>query len=295
MQESWKLDFEKNGVIGPFKVYEPEEAKEILAKIRLNNQDRKHILYDNQVNYDRHFDIPELSQHVGQLAIIEKLRVLLGDDILCWRTEFFPKFPGDKGTEWHQVEDYRYASGEPQLIPIDNCPSDIPMDLTVWTTFTDATIDNGCMKFLPGSHKFRYYDESKEISTGRNGNYSSLDADTQFFGYNFQDFKIDPFWEPNEAEALPMEMKPGECVIFTARCVHASYPNITKRSTRFAISARYVPTFVRVYPEQSTLNAHGTMFDLSNYGCVQVSGEDHYAHNKIRHENNRGMLFPHCG
>ena len=292
MQEQWKKDFEKSGVIGPFKVYEPEEAKELLARIRINNLDRSHILFDNDVNYDRHFDIPELTQHVGQYAIIEKIRALLGNDIFCWRSEFFPKFPGDKGTEWHQVEDYRYASGEPQLIPIDNHPLEVPMDLTVWTAFTEATKENGCMKFLPGSHKFRYYDESKQIHTGREKEYRSIEAETQFFGYNFSDFKVDPFWEPNEAEALAMEMKPGECVIFSARCVHASYPNTSKRSTRFAITARYVPGFVRVYPDQTTLKAHGTVFDVSKHACVLVSGEDKYRHNRVTQMNNRGEKFP---
>lgn len=290
--KEWKHDFEKNGFIGPIKIYEPSEAKALLAKIRLNNLDRKYILFDNDVNYDRHFDIPELTEHIGQRAIIERLRMLLGNDIFCWRTEFFPKFPGDKGTEWHQVEDYRYASGEPQLIPIQNYPSGIPMDLTVWTAFTDATKENGCMKFLPGSHKFRYYDESKKPLTGRDTNYKSIEADTQFFGYNFADFKVDPYWEPNEAEALAMEMQAGECVIFTARCVHASFPNITRRLTRFAITARYVPSFVRVYPDQDRLNAHGTTFDLKQHGCVLVSGEDKYKHNRIRQTNNRGMAFP---
>jgi non-heme Fe2+,alpha-ketoglutarate-dependent halogenase len=289
----WKQDFEKNGVIGPFKVYEPEEAKELLNKIRINNLDRSHILFDNDVNYDRHFDIPELTQHVGQLAITEKLRAVFGhENILCWRSEFFPKFPGAKGTEWHQVEDYRYASGEPQLVPIENYPLEAPLDLTVWTSFTDATLENGCMKFLPGSHRVRYFDESKQPAGGREQVYKSIEADTQFFGYNFADFKVDPFWEPDESQALAMEMKPGECVIFSARCVHASFPNITKRSTRFAITARYVPSYVRVYPDTEILKAHGAEFDLRNYGCVLVSGQDEYGHNRIRTTNNRGIHFP---
>jgi non-heme Fe2+,alpha-ketoglutarate-dependent halogenase len=89
-----------------------------------------------------------------------------------------------------------------------------------------------------------------------------------------------------------MEMRAGECVIFTARCVHASHPNVTARSTRLAITCRYVPTHVRVYPDWNSFRAHGGDFDLGDYGCVLVSGEDRFKHNRIRSESNHGEPFP---
>ncbi|NJM31592.1 MAG: chlorinating enzyme [Limnobacter sp.] len=283
--------FNENGFLGPIKLYEPEQAKAILQKIRLNNLERSHILFDNDVNYDRHFDIPELTQHIGHPTIVEKISSILGQDILCWRSEFFPKFPKSSGTEWHQVSNYQYATGTPMLRPtLENYSG--PLDLTVWTAFTEATIENGCMKFLPGSHKKLYYDESKDVGRGRTEQYRSVTADSDFFGYDFQEFKIDKDWIPDENEAVSMVMQPGECVIFSARCVHGSHPNVTERNTRFAITARYTPTHVKVYSGMDTFQAHGSFFDLSNYGCVLVSGEDHYKHNKIRTENNLGERFP---
>ena len=292
VEKEYDIDFFwENGFIGPIKIYEPDEARDFLQRIRINNQDRSHILFDNDVNYDRHFDIPELTQHVGHPKIIEVIRQIIGNDILSWRTEFFPKFPGSSGTEWHQVANYQYASGKPQLVatqPKEN----IPIDLTVWTTFTDATQENGCMKFMPGSHKKLYFDESIVPASGRDNKYESVKADTGFFGYNFADFKVDPDWEPDESQAVTLEMKPGECVIFTAKCMHASHPNTSERSTRFAISSRYVPTHVRVYPDMKELRVHGGHFDLTNYGTVLVSGEDTFHHNNIRKTNNRGTPFP---
>lgn len=86
-------------------------------------------------------------------------------------------------------------------------------------------------------------------------------------------------------------MEPGECLIFTARCIHGSHPNITERSTRFAISSRYVPTHVKVYPGMEGFSAHGGQFDLEDYGTVLVSGEDKYKHNIIRDKNNLDMPF----
>jgi len=284
-----KQKFLADGVIGPFKIYEPEKAKEILSKIRKNNLDKTRRVFDNEVNYDRHLDIPELAKHIGNPQIVKRVADILGQDVLCWRTEFFPKFPGAQGTEWHQVGTYQYANGTPMLEATEGDDSSI-MDLTVWTAFTDATIETACMRFIPGTHKGKYYDETKTINR-KEGDYSSVLSETGFYGYNFEEFKIDPNWMPEEQETISMEMKAGECVIFTARCVHASHANTSDRLTRFAISSRYVPTHVKVYPNMDKFYAHGASFNLNNYGCVVVSGKDNYGHNKIRNKDQNGTLF----
>lgn len=283
--------FEKNGFLGPFKLYEPEEAREILKTVRQKNVDRSKALYDNDVNYDRHFDISELSRYICHPKIVRRLQSIVGSNILCWRTEFFPKYPGSKGTEWHQVEVYQYTTGIAQLVPTARLDS-IPMELTVWTTFTEANKENGCLKFMPGSHKKWYFDEFIAPKIGRDSIYEPIQSDTSFFGYNFTEFKVNPNWEPDESEAVAVEMEAGECVIFTARCMHGSFPNTTKRSTRFAITARYVPTHVKVYSDQTHFTEHGGFFDLTNYGCVLVSGANQYNYNRLRTENNLGEHFP---
>ncbi|MEM8908916.1 MAG: chlorinating enzyme [Bacteroidota bacterium] len=285
-----KALFFKQGFIGPFRIYEEKEAKHILRQVRIKNNIRTNILFNNDVNYDRHFDISELSRHVCNPGIVGRVSSILGEDLICWRSEFFPKFPGAKGTEWHQVGDHSYATGEPMLVPTAQ-QEGMPLDLTVWTAFTDATIENGCLKFMPGSQNKMYFDSSKVIETGRDAAYRSVEADTSFYGYNFADFKIDDSWEPDESKAVAMEMKPGECVLFSSKCMHGSYPNITERNTRFAISARYLATHVQVYPNAESFQAHGGHFDLTHYGPILVSGKDDYGHNRLRTENNLGETF----
>ncbi|WP_347469597.1 chlorinating enzyme [Burkholderia stagnalis] len=284
--------FFRDGFYGPFVVYPPDTAKSMLASIRRQSQDMSRAIFQNSCNYDRHFDIDELAAHVENEVIISHARAILGDDLLCWRSEYFPKFPGAKGTEWHQVERFQYTTGSPQLQPVDGQPGDVPFELTVWTAFTESTIDNGCMKFLPGSHRTKYFDESIEPTTGRNQRYDPISADeTAFFGYNFSEFKVDPDWAPDESEACSMEMKPGESVMFMAKCVHGSHPNITKNKTRFAFTTRYVSPDVLVYPGQDTFVEHGGFFDLGQYGVVHVSGKDTFQHNRTRHSTNTGYRF----
>jgi non-heme Fe2+,alpha-ketoglutarate-dependent halogenase len=287
--EEQALFFEQ-GFIGPFKVYEPEEAKNLLRQIRIKTSDHSNILHDNTLNYDRHFDVSELSNHICNPKIVGRLNSIMGGNVNLWRTEIFQKLPGSKGTEWHQVQDYSYATGKPQLEPTDTEPG-IPFDLTVWTTFTDSTTANGCLKLMPGSHNELFFDESKETSVGREDLYSAVGSDTSFYGYNFSDFKVDPNWAPDESKAAVMVMNPGEAVIFSARCMHGSFPNTSDRSIRYAIACRYVQGQVKVYPETEKFRAHGVDFDLKDWGCVQVSGDDIYQHNKFRSKNNLGEPF----
>ncbi|UZO79155.1 phytanoyl-CoA dioxygenase family protein [Aquimarina sp. ERC-38] len=286
-----KKKFFEQGFIGPFKLYEPKEAKNIFKQIRIKSADTSNTLHNNPLNYDRHFDISELTNHICHPGIVDRLSSIMGEDVILWRMEYFPKYPGSKGTEWHQVQDYSYATGKPQLIPTDTT-SGIPFDLTVWTCFTESTRKNGCLKLMPGSHNKMFFDETKKPSEGRNKLYTAVDSDTGFYGYNFSDFKVDNNWQPDESKAVVMEMEPGECVIFSARCMHSSFPNTSERSTRFAVACRYVQSHVKVYPDTNEFRAHGSDFDLSRWGCVQVSGVDKYGHNKFRTDNNLGQPFP---
>ncbi len=287
--------FNEDGFVGPVKLYEPDEAAELLREIRIKNQDTSRRIFKNDVNYDRHFDIPELSRHVMHPTIRKYITSILGPDALLWRTEFFAKFPGSVGTEWHQVRDYSYATGTPQILPTES-EWNAYIDITVWTTFTPATTETGCMRFVRGSHRRQIFDESKTPSRGREKEYDKdyqtmYTEATGFYGYDFSEFLIDPSWEPAPEDVVNMELQPGEALIFSAACVHGSLPNTTDRQTRFAYTSRYVPTHVRVYPDLETYSAHGTEFDLSEYGPVLIAGEDRYGHNKIRATNNLGQPF----
>lgn len=282
--------FNQDGFVGPVKLYEPDEAAELLREIRIKNQDTSRRIFKNDVNYDRHFDIPELTRHVMHPTIRKYITSILGPDVLLWRTETLAKFPGSVGTEWHQVRDYSYAMGKPQILPTET-EWNAYIDITVWTTFTPASTETGCMRFVRGSHRSQIFDEYKTPSRGREKEYDMDTEATRFWGYDFAEFLIDSSWEPAPADVVNMEMQPGEAVIFSAACVHGSLPNTTERQTRFAYTSRYVPTHVRVYPDLESFSAHGAEFDLSEYGPVLIAGEDRYGHNKIRATNNLGQPF----
>src|SRR5690348_48858 len=94
--------FHEQGYFGPFKVYEIEEMQKIWRRERLRLMDRGNAIYQEEAaqsgntnisNYDRHMDSDFLADHVCHPAVVEKVASVLGPDVLCWRTEFFPKYP----------------------------------------------------------------------------------------------------------------------------------------------------------------------------------------------------------
>lgn len=85
-------------------------------------------------------------------------------------------------------------------------------------------------------------------------------------------------------------MKAGQFVIFTAKCVHGSLPNVSDQ-TRMAFSSRYVPPSVKVYDGINKLTEFGDSIDLDYFGCVLVSGEDKHEKNKMHKENFNGKPF----
>lgn len=296
-------DFHENGWAGPFTLYQPEEMEEAFKRLRPQLLDVRKAIYKadeavsgvtNLSNYDRHFDVPFLADHICRPEIVDRVGSIVGRDILCWRTEFFPKYPGDEGTDWHQAGTFANvaASKKPQIEWPEG--SNGRGTLTVWTAFTESTVENGCMQIIPGSHKTIYYDETKKMEYDAT-RINKMDKDgvkRGFFGYDYRQLQVDPDWRPDESKAVSLVMRPGQFIIFWSTLLHASHPHSGKTNKmRLGFAARYVPSSVRVYPYSSTLDEFGGKANLENYGVVLVSGEDKLGQNKIATHTIRGEAF----
>jgi len=295
--------FERDGYIGPIKIYEPEEMEERWNTIRRQLPDRSRAIYPDDAiggvtnisNYDRHLDIDLLSEHIMREEIVDRVVSILGPDVLCWRTEFFPKYPGDEGTDWHQAATFANASKKPQILwPSEDGKPAFGGTITVWTAFTDSTKKNGCLQLMPGTHRHMNYDESLPMEYDPDAiNKREKDGVKRgFFGYDYRQLQKDPNWKPDESKAFPLVMKRGECVIFWSTLMHASLPHTgDKKDYRMGFAARYVPTQVRVYPDTDVVSEYGGGIPLDNYGAVLVAGEDKYGHNRIATKSRTGYVF----
>ena len=291
--------FDENGYVGPFTLYQPEEMAQTWDKTRRQVFDRSHAIYEidmhsgpnNIANYDRHADVPFLAQHVARPEIVNKLKGALGPDILCWRTEFFPKYGGDEGTDWHQADTFAMASGKPQIFWPE---TGFGGTVTVWTAFTEASKKTGCLRFQPGTHKKMFYDEMKKMTYNpERVNRRIKDGIRRgFFGYDYTELLIDPNVRPDESKAVSIPMKAGQFVIFWSTLAHASFPNDAEPNVlRLGFASRYVPTYVKIYPDTTVIEEYGACLSLHKYGAVLVAGEDRYGYNRLLKTTTRGTPF----
>lgn len=118
--------------------YPPELIRwEPEAEGLAGSTERKLLVY--QIRYP-HRHVPLFFEHATDPAILDTVEDLLGPDIVLYNTQALLKPPYHGASQpWHQ--DSAYWSIQPfQLV-------------TCWIALDEATVENGCMQFIPKSHK----------------------------------------------------------------------------------------------------------------------------------------------
>jgi ectoine hydroxylase-related dioxygenase (phytanoyl-CoA dioxygenase family) len=132
-------------------------------------------------------------------TMLDAVENLIGPDIRFYTDQMFCK-PAKHGSEvpWHHDSAY-WPDAEPNL-------------LSCWLAIDDVTIENGCVRFIPGSHR---------------GNYPHHIIETT----NPNNLTVQPgFADPSKE--VPVEIKAGSMSVHHSLCVHRSLPNRSDRSRR---------------------------------------------------------------
>jgi non-haem Fe2+, alpha-ketoglutarate-dependent halogenase len=251
--------FYSNGFLGPFTAITEEEMGE-LRKLLDEERQKPSTTFGFKTVRDRHFDIPQLLELFSQPAIVERLAQLMGPDLLLWRSQIFNQEPGAPPITWHQattymLEDYK----RPILEPAD--PSEL-FQLTTWIAVDEATVENGCLQFIPGTHQ-----QTRTVKIGGKDGFYATQFQLEF--------------EPDPSQIVSMELKTGQFVIFSERVIHGSPGNNSKRR-RLGVNFRTILPSTQVYSGQThhyAMHLEET-YDLANWGVVLLRGEDHYKLNK---------------
>jgi phytanoyl-CoA hydroxylase len=90
--------------------------------------------------------------------------------------------------------------------------------LSVWVPITDATVENGCLKVIPGSHRRDLVDHCPTA-----GNLGIPDRLLTL------------------QEAVPVPMRAGSALIFGQQLIHGSLDNVTADEVRISMDLRYQP------------------------------------------------------
>lgn len=96
---------------------------------------------------------------------------------------------------------------------------------TFWIALEDATLQNGCMYYLPGTHKLRGFELPK---IDRN-----LGSHVGTFFQLFPQYK--------DMESVAVELKAGSCIVHNSLIVHAAGANMTPY-TRKAVNITFIPS-----------------------------------------------------
>ncbi len=143
-----------------------------------------------------------------QSRVVAVLTTLLGRSPLLAQTMYYFKPPGSKGQGMHQDNFYLLAAPA-------TC-------IAAWTAIDAATIDNGCLHLVPGSHRH-------DIHCPKNGTEAWM---------SYGDSHITPF--PRDAKPVPVEVPRGATMFFGGHLIHGSGPNRTTDRSRRTFIGHYI-------------------------------------------------------
>jgi ectoine hydroxylase-related dioxygenase (phytanoyl-CoA dioxygenase family) len=154
---------------------------------------------------------------------------------------------------WHDQALYKEAWANPTSWHVDvpYWSFDSVHAISLWVALDDATEKNGCMYFIPGSHKIIKKDyeergEFKEIKIGKNM------ADV------FQAFP-----EARSLRSVAVPMKAGSCSFHSGMLIHGANANMTA-SRRRAMTVQMMPDGSRFNGKQNVLT--NEQFKSLNFG-----------------------------
>ena len=193
--------------------------------------------------------VPEILDMVGQL---------IGPDFLLWGSAIFGK-PAHQGkaTPWHQDGQYW------PIKPLASC--------TVWIALDDAGPENGCLRYVPGSHS------AKTIAKHRNDESPELTLN--------QVAENEAYAEANGRDVI---LQAGQISIHDIYIMHGSHANHSAKR-RAGLTYRYMPTtshFDHAYAAEM-IQSRTSKTDLSRRPLFMMRGVDRCGLNDftIGHDN----------
>jgi non-haem Fe2+, alpha-ketoglutarate-dependent halogenase len=186
------VSFERDGIMFPLRALNDGElaaARAQIARIAsaqngmFKRFDRAHLFFRWAWDLVRH------------PRVVDAVSEVLGDEVMVWGSLILSKPPHDPGfVAWHQDGLYAGFLGDAPAV-------------SAWIAMSDSTIESGCMRVVPGSHKQRLPHEVRNAPDNmlRQGQEIAADVD--------------------ERDAVDVQLRAGEMSLHHVDIVHGSNPN----------------------------------------------------------------------
>jgi phytanoyl-CoA hydroxylase len=135
--------------------------------------------------------------HARRPAITDRIASLLGPDLKLYQDQLFMKPPRVGSRQ-------PYHQDQPLGFHID--PAD--RMVTCWTALDDATLENGCLRVIPGTHRDGVLPREVMEEYERQALEGRLEAE------------------------VPLVLKAGECSFHHGHLLHSSFPNLSDKRRR---------------------------------------------------------------
>jgi phytanoyl-CoA hydroxylase len=146
-------------------------------------------------------------EFAGSAPVVDLVAELLGADLDCFLSQFIFKAPRAYGQPWHQDSYYFPFTPETQV--------------GVWLAVSEATLDNGCLWVVPGSHTQPVHEHVPDDRPGSNYGYVQI-------------------VDHDMSTAIPVLMDPGDLLVFSSKLMHSSTDN-DSAGIRAAMVYHYSP------------------------------------------------------
>ena len=139
-----------------------------------------------------HRDEPTYRSFIQGEPVLDLAAELIGPSLDSFLSQFIFKNAGALGQPWHQDSYYFRFDRSPQV--------------GIWLAVTEATLENGCLYVLPGSHREPVHEHVLDSRPGANLGYVEI-------------------VDHDMAGAVPVTMKPGDLLVFHSHLMHRSVDN----------------------------------------------------------------------
>ena len=204
--------YRRDGFAFPYRVLPEAEATRIARDMEaLIDTDPRALRYTRSYP---HLVFPAVDRLAHDERVLDAVERVIGPDLLLWGSGFFLKPPQSTDhVSWHQDLTYWGLDGTDQV--------------SAWVALSPVTVANGCMRFVPGSHRRPIeahsdtFDEDNQLTRGQ-----ALAVDI------------------DEADTVPVTLAPGELSLHHGHLFHASGVNTT-HEWRIGVTLIYVAPGMR--------------------------------------------------